>query len=108
MAGRIDARLKELGIELPAPSAPVANYVPYVMTGHLVFVSGQVSMAGGEKITGTVGGNLSVEQGQAAAPLCGVTILAPVKADCGGDRNRVRRWVKSTEGRRVGGGCVRK
>src|SRR3546814_15765322 len=64
------------------------------MTGNLVFVSGQVSMAGGEKITGTVGGDLSVEQGQAAARLCGLTILAQVKAACGGDLDRVRRCVK--------------
>src|SRR3546814_18702184 len=79
MAGRIDARLKELGIELPTPNAPVANYVPYVMTGNLVFVSGQVSMAGGEKITGTVGGDLSVEKGQAVARLGGRKSLAKEK-----------------------------
>ena len=94
MAGKIDARLKELGLELPAPNAPVANYVPYVVTGNLVFVSGQVSMAGSEKVMGTVGKDLTVEQGQAAAKLCALTILAQAKAACGGDLDRVKRCVK--------------
>ncbi len=66
MAGAIDARLEELGIELPEPAAPVANYVAYVVTGNLIFVSGQVPIAGGEfKYVGKVGGELSVEDGQA-------------------------------------------
>ena len=56
MAGNIEARLKELGIALPAAAAPVANYVPYVVSGNLVFVSGQITLWGGEvKHTGVVG-----------------------------------------------------
>ena len=66
MPGRIDGRLAELGISLPEPSTPVANYVPFVVTGKLVFISGQVSMAGGKRITGKVGKELSIEQGKEA------------------------------------------
>ena len=95
MAGAIDARLEELGIELPEPAAPVANYVAYVVTGNLIFVSGQVPIAGGEfKYVGKVGGELSVEDGQAAARLCGINIIAQVKQALGGDLDRVTRVVK--------------
>ena len=94
MPGRIDARLAELGISLPQPSTPVANYVPYVVTGKLVFISGQVSMADGKRITGKVGRELSVEQGQQAARSCALSILAHLRNACGGDLDRVARCVK--------------
>ncbi len=95
MAGEIDARLQELGIELPQAAAAVANYVPYVITGNLVFVSGQVTIENGEfKYLGKVGGDLSVEQGQEAARLCALNIIAQLKAACGGDLDRVQRIVK--------------
>ncbi len=95
MAGTIDARLQELGIELPQAAAAVANYVPYVVTGNLVFVSGQVTIENGEfKYQGKVGSELTVEQGQEAARLCALNIIAQLKEACGGDLDRVRRIVK--------------
>ncbi len=95
MAGEIDARLEELGIALPQAAAAVANYVPYVITGNLIFVSGQVTIENGEfKHLGKVGGDLSVEQGQEAARLCALNIIAQLKAACGGDLDRVQRIVK--------------
>ena len=95
MAGEIDARLEELGIELPQAAAAVANYVPYVVTGNLVFVSGQVTIENGEfKYQGKLGSDLSAEQGQEAARLCALNIIAQLKQACGGDLDRVRRIVK--------------
>ncbi len=95
MAGEIDARLQELGIELPQAAAPVANYVAYVVTGNLVFVSGQVTIENGErKYLGKVGSELTVEQGQEAARLCALNIIAQLKDACGGDLDRIRRIVK--------------
>jgi enamine deaminase RidA (YjgF/YER057c/UK114 family) len=97
MSGRIDARLKDLGITLPNPPAPVASYVPSVTTGNLVFVSGQVTLGpGGLEYVGIVGKDFDVEQGKAAARLCAVNILAQLKAACGGDLDRVVRAVKLT------------
>jgi len=94
MAGKIDAKLAELGIALPDAPAPQANYIPYVVTGNLVFVSGQVSSAGGEVIKGKLGENLDIEDGQKAARACALNILAQLKAACGGDLDRVKRVVK--------------
>ncbi|BCW89025.1 hypothetical protein sos41_21800 [Alphaproteobacteria bacterium SO-S41] len=95
MTGRIDAKLKDLGIELPTPPAPVASYVPYVRTGNLVFVSGQVTMgAKGLEYVGTVGAEISLEDGKAAARLCAINLIAQAKAACGGDLDKVTRVVK--------------
>jgi enamine deaminase RidA (YjgF/YER057c/UK114 family) len=95
MPGKIDARLKELGIELPSPPAPVASYVPYVVSGKLVFISGQVTLEGGAlKYVGTVGKELSLEDGKAAARLCAINVLAQAKAACGGDLDKIKRCVK--------------
>jgi enamine deaminase RidA (YjgF/YER057c/UK114 family) len=91
---RIDARLKELGITLPEPNAPVANYIPFVVVGSLVFVSGQVSNGPQGVIKGTLGAGLDVAAGQAAARLCGLSLLAHMKTACGGDLDRVERLVK--------------
>jgi len=93
MTGRIEARLQELGINLPTPPAPVASYVPAVTSGNLLFVSGQITAApDGLKYVGTVGKEISVEDGKAAARLCAVNLLAQVKAAAGLDR--VKRCVK--------------
>ena len=95
MAGQIDARLEELGIEVPQPAAPVANYVAYVVTGNLIFVSGQVPIEGGEfKFKGKLGAEISVEDGQAAARFCGINIIAQLKQALDGDLDRVTRIVK--------------
>lgn len=95
MAGQIEARLRELGIELPRPSAPAANYIPFVVTGNLVFVAGQVTFWNGEvKFVGKVGADFSVEDGKEAARLCGLNLIAQLKEACDGDLDRVRRCVK--------------
>lgn len=95
MTGMIDKRLAELGITLPSPPAPVASYVPYVTSGNLVFISGQVTLTeGGLKYVGVVGKELSLEDGQAAARLCAINVLAQLKAALSGDLDRVRRCVK--------------
>ena len=95
MAGEVDARLAELGIEVPEAAAPVANYVGYVRSGNLVFVSGQVPLVDGAfKFQGKVGAEFSVEEGQEAARICAINIIAQLKAACGGDLDRVRRIVK--------------
>jgi enamine deaminase RidA (YjgF/YER057c/UK114 family) len=92
---KIDARLKELGIELPAPAKPVANYVGWVRTGNLVFTSGQVPLKDGKfEYQGKVGKDFSVEEAAKAARICAINILAQVKDACGGDLDRVRRCVK--------------
>jgi len=95
MPGQIDARLKELGITLPTPMPPIANYVPYVITGNLVVISGQVPAVDGKiAITGKVAAGLSIEQGQAAARQCFVNVLAHLKVACGGDLDRVKQVVR--------------
>ncbi len=95
MAGKIEKRLQELGIELPAAPAPVASYVPFVVTGNLVFISGQVPLVNGEiKHVGRVGEGLSLEDGQAAARAVGLNLIAQIKQACGGDLDRVVRVVK--------------
>jgi enamine deaminase RidA (YjgF/YER057c/UK114 family) len=95
MSGRIEARLKELGIELPLPAVPVANYVPYTISGNLVFISGQLCQWNGElRHIGKLGAGIAIADGQAAARLCALNILAHLRTACGGDLDRVRRCVR--------------
>ncbi len=95
MTNAIDVRLAELGIKLPEPPAPVASYVPYVISGKQVFISGQVTLeAGALKYVGTVGKDLTLEDGRAAARLCAVNLLAQLKAAAGGDLSKVKRCVR--------------
>jgi enamine deaminase RidA (YjgF/YER057c/UK114 family) len=92
MAGRIDARLAELGIDLPAAVPPAANYVSWVRTGNLVFVAGQIPVQDGRDLnSGKLGAGVSIEQGQQAARLCAINILAQVRAALDGDLDRVVR-----------------
>lgn len=91
---KIDARLGELGIKLPNPPVPVASYVPFVQSGNLVFVSGQVSRAVDGDHLGKLGADVTLEAGQAAARVCGLNLLAQLKTACGGDLDRVVRVVK--------------
>lgn len=91
----IDARLRELGLTLPKAAAPAANYVPYVQSGNLVFVSGQITLKDGAlEYVGRVGADYTTEQGYEAAKLCGLNLIAQVKAACGGDLERVVRVVR--------------
>ncbi len=95
MAGTIDARLAELGIELPEAAAPAANYVPYVISGNLVFVAGQVTLLNGEfKFVGKLGQEFGVDEGYQAARLCGLNLIAQAKAAAGGDLDRIKRVVR--------------
>jgi enamine deaminase RidA (YjgF/YER057c/UK114 family) len=96
MPGDIDGKLANLGITLPEVPAPAANYVPFVQTGNLVFCSGQIASAQGVVTRGKLGADTSIEQGAAAARLCGINLIAALKAACGGDLSRVRRVVKLT------------
>ena len=92
----IAQRLADAGINLPEANAPAANYVPFVQYGNLLFVSGQVPIKDGDFVTGKLGDNFTVEQGQAAAKICAISLLSQVKAACGGDIDKLVRVVKLT------------
>jgi enamine deaminase RidA (YjgF/YER057c/UK114 family) len=94
MSGTIEAKLAEMGIELPEAPAPAANYVPYVIAGDLVFVSGQIPKNDDGLILGKLGDTMSIADGQAAAKACAIALLAQVKAACGGDLDRLAKVVK--------------
>ncbi|MEJ1991944.1 MAG: RidA family protein [Maritimibacter sp.] len=91
-----ETHLAELGVTLPDAPAPAANYVPYVVVGDTVYVSGQISASNGEMIKGKLGDDMSVEEGAAAAKACAISLLAQVKAACGGDLDQLVRVVKLT------------
>lgn len=93
---KYEARLSELGVELPDAPAPAANYVPFVQSGNLVFISGQVSQDKNGRIQGQLGKNFSIEEGQSAAKHCALALIAQLKAACGGDLDRLVRVVKLT------------
>ena len=94
MAGRIEQRLAELGISLPVPAAPIANYVPFTIAGSLLVVSGQIPLRDGKvAFTGKLGEQVSIEDGVAAARLCFINVMAQVKAATG-DLDRVRRILR--------------
>ena len=90
----INSKLSELGISLPEAPAPAANYIPFVETSGLVFISGQVSQNESGFITGILGNNMSVDDGYNAAKCCAISLLAQLKSATGGDLNRVKRVVK--------------
>ena len=95
MADQIEARLKEIGIELPEAASPAANYIPFVVTGKLVFISGQITLLNGKIIhQGRIGDDLTVDDGYQAARLCGLNLLAQLKVAAGGDLDNVSRVVK--------------
>lgn len=91
---QVEERLAALGVSLPQPNPPVANYVPFVRAGDLVHISGQVSTDAGGGIRGVVGEDVDLEAAKAAARLCGINLLAQMKAACEGDLSRVVRVVK--------------
>jgi enamine deaminase RidA (YjgF/YER057c/UK114 family) len=89
-----EERLRSLGLTLPTPTAPVANYVPFVRTGNQVHISGQLSNDGNGGIKGTVGVDVSLEDAVEAAKHCGLNLLAQMKAAAGGDLDNVVRVIK--------------
>jgi enamine deaminase RidA (YjgF/YER057c/UK114 family) len=90
----IEARLAELGVILPEAPAPAANYVPWVRTGNLLFVSGQIAANADGFITGKLGENMTAEDGAIAAKACAISLLAQLKAGCDGNIERLVRVVK--------------
>ena len=94
MAGTVEKKLSELGVVLAEPTAPVANYVPFVRTGNLLMVSGQICLDAGKLVAkGQLGAGVSIEDGQKAARACAVNVLAHVKVALG-DLDKVVRVVK--------------
>ena len=96
MSGQFEARLAEMGVTLPEAPAPAANYVPYVISGNMVYVSGQISQNEAGLIKGKLGDTMDVDAGMDAARQCAIALLAQVKAACGGDLDRLVRVVKLT------------
>lgn len=95
MAGRIEATLAGLGIELPQAAVPVAAYVPAVRSGNTLYISGQITVWNGERrFIGKVGQEVTLEQGKDAARLCALNILAQAKAALNGDLDRITRVIK--------------
>ena len=91
---QVEDRLAAAGIVLPQPVAPVANYVPFVRAGNLVHISGQVSIDASGGIKGTVGEDVDMETAKAAARMCGINLVAQMRAACDGDLDRLVRVVK--------------
>jgi enamine deaminase RidA (YjgF/YER057c/UK114 family) len=95
MSDAIESRLKELGIVLPQAAAPAANYVPYVISGNLLFLSGQLPIEDGKvAVTGLAGRDADLDAAQRAAELCAINILAQAKSALAGDLGRITRVVK--------------
>ena len=95
MTGKIDARLTALDIELPTPTQPVANYVPFTISGTTLYISGQITMwKGAVKYVGKVGASVSKDDAYQAARICGINIIAQAKIACDGDLDRVTRVLK--------------
>ncbi len=95
MAGKIEQRLEELGITLPHANKAVGNYVPAIISGNQIFVSGQITMLDGElKYIGRLGENMSLEDGMSAARLCGLNLISQVKAALDDDLDRVTKVIK--------------
>jgi enamine deaminase RidA (YjgF/YER057c/UK114 family) len=94
MSQTVEDRMAALGITLPQPNPPVANYVPFVRVGDLLHISGQVSIDASGGIRGVVGEDVDMETARRAARICGINLLAQMKAACDGDLSRVVRVVK--------------
>jgi enamine deaminase RidA (YjgF/YER057c/UK114 family) len=95
MTEQVDQRLRKLGVELPEPSAPGANYLPFVRFGNLLFLTGQLSQWNGERrFIGKLGREFGVEDGQRAARLCALNLVAHLRVALEGDLDRVERCIR--------------
>jgi enamine deaminase RidA (YjgF/YER057c/UK114 family) len=95
MSGRILTRLNELGIELPEASLPAANYVPYLISKDLIFISGQITIWNGElRYIGKIGDDLSIKDGIVAARLCGLNLIAQARHAVGGNLDKIKQVLK--------------
>lgn len=94
--GRFEQKLAEMGVTLPDAPVPAANYVPYVLVGDMLYVSGQIAKQGDRLLTGKLGHDMDVPAGADAARICAIALLAQVKAACGGDLDRLAQVVKLT------------
>ena len=95
MTKHIENRLTKLGIHLPHPAAPAANYAPFIVSGNLIFISGQIPVLNGEvKFLGRLGESMTIDEGYQAARLCGINIIAQASVACKSDLDRIKRVVK--------------
>lgn len=95
MSAEIAKRLESLGITLPVAAAPAANYVPYVISGNVLYLSGQLPMDAGKlAVTGIVGRDVTLDDARRAAELCAINILAQASSALAGDLGRIRRLIK--------------
>jgi enamine deaminase RidA (YjgF/YER057c/UK114 family) len=95
MSDEISKRLQALGVVLPAVSVPAANYVPYTCSGNLVVLSGQLPVVDGKmQYVGKLGAAISIEDGQKAARLCALNVLAQLQVACGGSLDKVVRCLR--------------
>ena len=95
MTTNVESRLTEHQIELPQPTSSVANYVPFVLSGNTLYISGQITVWNGDlRYQGKLGKDVSIDEGYQAARLCGLNLLAQLKSACGGDLDRVVRVIK--------------
>lgn len=95
MVSAIEERLKAMGLELPEAAAPAANYVPFIVSGNQVLISGQLPMRDGKVAhTGRLGDGVVLEDGEAAAALCALNLLAQARNACGGDLSNLARCLK--------------
>ena len=92
---RYEQVIAELGLTIPEPATPVANFVPYVVTGKLVYISGQIPFQAGRAVfVGKLGADFTVEEGQEAARTCALQVLALIRRACGGDLDKVVRCIR--------------
>lgn len=94
MSQAIHDRLKALGVTLPQPAAPAANYVPFVQSGNMLYISGQIPSKDGQLVKGCLGKDATIEQGQEAAKICAISILAQANMALGGNLGRIVRCVR--------------
>lgn len=95
MSAEIAKRLESLGITLPVAAAPAANYVPYIISGNVLYLSGQLPMEAGKlAVTGIVGKDVTLDDARRAAELCAINILAQASSALAGDLGRIRRLIK--------------